>query len=61
MRETNQVRNAKIARGRRATAVFLALAAALAAAESAPQLARVKDVATIEGIRDEKQDGEKPT
>jgi flagellar P-ring protein precursor FlgI len=32
--------------------VALALAAALAHAETAPQLARIKDVATIEGIRD---------
>ena len=35
-----------------ALAVALALAAALAHAETAPQLARIKDVATIEGIRD---------
>jgi flagellar P-ring protein precursor FlgI len=35
-----------------ALAGTLALAAALAHAESAPQLARIKDVATIEGIRD---------
>ncbi|MDR3751879.1 MAG: flagellar basal body P-ring protein FlgI [Terracidiphilus sp.] len=32
--------------------ITLALAAVLARAESAPQLARVKDVASIEGIRD---------
>jgi len=35
-----------------ALAVALALAAAMAHAETAPQLARIKDVATIEGIRD---------
>jgi len=35
-----------------ALAVALVLAAAPARAESAPQLARIKDVATIEGIRD---------
>ena len=35
-----------------ALGLALALAAALAHAESAPQLARVKDVASIEGIRD---------
>jgi flagellar P-ring protein precursor FlgI len=35
-----------------ALAAALALAATAAYAESAPQLARVKDVATIEGIRD---------
>jgi flagellar P-ring protein precursor FlgI len=35
-----------------ALAGTLALAAALAHAEAAPQLARIKDVATIEGIRD---------
>src|ERR1017187_1447978 len=39
-------------RGSVTLAVALALAAALAHAESSPQLARIKDVASIEGIRD---------
>ena len=62
MRDTRAMRNTRVrtSEGQPGTsigawvalAVALALAAALAHAETAPQLARIKDVATIEGIRD---------
>src|ERR1039458_3327603 len=62
MRDTRAMRDTRVrtAEGQLGTsigawvalAVALALAAAMAHAETAPQLARIKDVATIEGIRD---------
>jgi flagellar P-ring protein precursor FlgI len=62
MRETRATRDARERTARErlgrsircwiALAAALALAAAAASAESAPKLARIKDVATIEGIRD---------
>ena len=52
MQEANQMWNPSTIRSLIVTAALLLNLAALAVAESTPQLARIKDVASIEGIRD---------